>query len=35
MALTNSFYEAVKAGNVRRLRIMMEDSLLVDPSFQE
>ena len=35
MALTNSFYEAVKTGNVRRLRIMMEDSLLVDPSFQE
>ena len=35
MALTNAFYEAVQAGNVRRIRIMMKDSLLVDPTFAE
>lgn len=35
MALTNAFYEAVKSGNVRRVRIMMQDSLLVDPTFTE
>jgi len=35
MALTNSFYEAVKDGNVRRVRIMMKDSLLVDPTFTD
>ena len=35
MSLTNAFYEAVKSGNVRRVRIMMQDSLLVDPSFTE
>ncbi|MEY8391867.1 hypothetical protein D3Z36_02770 [Lachnospiraceae bacterium] len=35
MALTNAFYEAVNKGNVRRIRIMMKDSLLVDPSFLE
>lgn len=35
MALTNTFYEAVQAGNVRRVRIMMQDSLLVDPTFTE
>ncbi|MFG6368797.1 MAG: hypothetical protein K1W16_10305 [Lachnospiraceae bacterium] len=35
MALTNAFYEAVTAGNTRRVRIMMKDSLLVDPSFRE
>lgn len=35
MALTDSFYEAVKSGNLRRVRIMMKDSLLVDPSFRE
>lgn len=35
MALTNAFYEAVQAGNVRRVRIMMKNSLLVDPSFEE
>ena len=33
--LTNAFYEAVKSGNVRRVRIMMSDSLLVDPTFEE
>lgn len=35
MALTNAFYEAIKSGNVRRVRIMMKDSLLVDPTFAE
>lgn len=35
MALTNSFYEAVNSGNVRRVRIMMKNSLLVDPTFVE
>ncbi len=35
MALTNAFYEAVNNENVRRIRIMMKDSLLVDPSFEE
>ena len=35
MALTKSFYEAVETGNVRRIRIMMKDSLLVDPTFKE
>ena len=35
MALTNAFYEAVQSGNVRRVRIMMQDSLLVDPTFAE
>lgn len=35
MALTNSFYDAVKDGNIRRVRIMMKDSLLVDPSFTD
>ena len=35
MALTNAFKEAVNSGNVRRIRIMMKDSLLVDPTFRE
>lgn len=35
MALTNAFFESVASGNIRRVRIMMKDSLLVDPSFQE
>lgn len=35
MALTNAFYDAVKEKNVRRIRIMMSDSLLVDPTFRE
>lgn len=35
MALTNAFCEAVQSGNVRRVRIMMKNSLLVDPSFEE
>lgn len=33
MALTNAFYEAVNSNNLRRVRIMMKDSLLVDPEF--
>lgn len=35
MALTNAFNEAVNSGNIRRIRIMMKDSLLVDPTFKE
>lgn len=35
MALTNAFYEAVNSSNVRRVRIMMKNSLLVDPTFDE
>lgn len=35
MAVTNAFHDAVKSGNVRRVRIMMKDSLLVDPTFGE
>lgn len=35
MALTNAFYEAVQSGDVRRVRIMMKNSLLVDPTFEE
>lgn len=32
MAITNDFMEAVKAGKMMRVRIMMKDSLLVDPT---
>ena len=35
MALTNAFYEAVRSGDVLSVRIMMQDSLLVDPTFEE
>lgn len=35
MALTNAFYEAIQSGNVRRVRIMMKNSMLVDPTFEE
>ena len=35
MALTQSFYQAVNEKNVRLVRIMMKDSLIVDPSFQQ
>lgn len=35
MALTNAFKEAVSTGNVRRVRIMMKDSMLNDPTFSE
>lgn len=35
MAITNAFINAVAAGNVRGIRIMMKDSLLVDPTFAE
>ena len=35
MALSNAFYEAVQSGNVLRVRIMMKDSLLVDPTFTD
>ena len=33
MALSNAFHEAVNEGNVRLVRIMMKDSLLLDPTF--
>ncbi|HAT4307397.1 TPA: hypothetical protein I9080_001180 [Clostridium perfringens] len=33
MALTNAFNEAVNSNNVRRVRIMMKDSLLIDLKF--
>lgn len=35
MALTSTFKEAVSTGNVRRVRIMMKDSMLNDPTFSE
>lgn len=35
MAVTNTFKEAVEAKSVRKVRIMMEDSLLIDPTFTE
>jgi len=35
MAITNAFRNAVTSGNVRSIRIMMKDSMLVDPSFTE
>jgi hypothetical protein len=35
MAITNSFREAVSNSNVKGIRIMMKDSLLVDPTFAE
>lgn len=33
--VTDSFYEAVKSADLRRVRIMMKDSLLRDPSFRD
>ena len=35
MALTSAFYEAIKANNTQLIRIMMKNSLLVDPTFSE
>ena len=35
MAITSIFKEAVKSKSVRKVRIMMEDSLLVDPTFMK
>lgn len=35
MAITNAFRSAVASGNVIGVRIMMKDSLLVDPTFAE
>lgn len=32
MALTNEFIEAVQSGKIMRVRIMLKDSLLVDPT---
>lgn len=34
MEFSNAFYEAVKNGQVRKIRIMLKDSLLVDPTFE-
>lgn len=34
MELSNAFYEAVEKNQVRKIRIMLEDSLLVDPTFE-
>ncbi len=34
MALTHAFQEAVADKNIRKIRIMLEDSLLTDPSFE-
>lgn len=34
MSLTKTFYDAVKANDTRKVRIMMKDSLLVDPTFE-
>lgn len=33
--LRDVFYDAVEFGNVRRVRIMMKNSMLVDPTFQQ
>ena len=33
MALSNAFKKAVEDNSVRKIRIMLKDSLLVDPSF--
>lgn len=35
MPLGNAFHQAVESNNIRRIRIMMKNSLLVDPSFKE
>lgn len=35
MAITETFKKAVTNNDVRKVRIMMEDSLLVDPTFHE
>ncbi len=35
MALTNAFKEAISTGNIRRIRIMMKNSILYDPTFSE
>lgn len=35
MALTSDFKEALNSGNIQRIRIMMKNSLLVDPTFRE
>lgn len=35
MAIKESFKEAIKTGDIRGIRIVMKDSLLVDPTFHE
>ncbi len=35
MSITNAFRNAIATGDVRGIRIMMKDSLLVDPTFTE
>ena len=32
MAITNEFMDAVQSGNMMRVRIMLKDSLLIDPT---
>ena len=32
MAITNEFKEVVQSGKVLRIRIMLKDSLLIDPT---
>lgn len=34
MKLSNAFYNAVKEGNILRVRIMMTDSLMIDKTFE-
>ena len=34
MAITNAFNKAITEGNIRQIRIMLKDSLLVDPTFE-
>jgi hypothetical protein len=35
VAITNSFRKAVEDGDVKDIRIMLKESLLVDPTFSE
>ncbi len=35
MAITNFFRNAVSKGDIRGIRIMMKDSMLIDPTFAE
>ena len=35
MALTNTFYEAVESNEVISVRIMMKNSLRIDPTFKQ
>lgn len=35
MSLRKAFYDSVKNGNILRVHIMMKDSLLTDPTFED